>query len=94
MDMAEHPEGFSIDQEQALLVICSTQVLPSSSIYAARRGLSSVRVVVGPSIAASHDFWIAVMSLSPHSPDPSAEQRTTLTHSVCCVKSLIALENC
>lgn len=24
--MAEHPEGFPVDSEQALLVVCSTQV--------------------------------------------------------------------
>ncbi len=27
--MAEHPEGFAIESEQALLVVCSTQVLNS-----------------------------------------------------------------
>ena len=27
IDMAEHPEGFALESEQALLVVCSTQVL-------------------------------------------------------------------
>ena len=31
MDMAEHPEGFAIESEQALLVVCSTQVPASQA---------------------------------------------------------------
>ena len=31
VDMAEHPEGFAIESEQALLVVCSTQVPASQA---------------------------------------------------------------
>ena len=40
VDMAEHPEGFPVDREQALLVICSTQVPPTSPFHASRPGLT------------------------------------------------------
>ena len=40
IDMAEHPEGFPVDQEQALLVICSTQVPPTPPLHASRPGLT------------------------------------------------------
>ena len=40
IDMAEHPEGFLVEREQALLVICSTQVPPTSPFHASRPGLT------------------------------------------------------
>lgn len=34
LDMADHAEGYPLDSEQALLVVCSTQVCPVPNLTA------------------------------------------------------------
>ena len=74
IDMAEHPEGFALESEQALLVVCSTQVLAlkgSSTqpvcllahLQHARRLASSVQHLTCLHFSSTNRGWCQISSL-------------------------------